>query len=418
MRVVVLDEELPYPLNSGKRIRTGNLITRMARRHEIEYVCYPADDLEERSAATNHYETLGVAVRYIDDRLPPNRGPAFALRLAANLASPQPYSVQKHIRAELLRLVSEIAQDSPPDLWHCEWTPYAAACAGRVSQPWAVMAHNVESLIWRRFYENAGNPAKRWYLREQWRKYARFEREMFAATDRLITVSEEDARLAQGEFDAHDVRVVDNGVDIDYFHPPRQTGTSQTRNPRELLFLGSLDWFPNQDGVVLLLEEILPRLRRRFEDATLTVVGRRPPAWLAGKIEAADGVTLVADAPDVRPYLWRCAALVVPLRIGGGSRLKILEALSAGCPVLSTAVGAEGLDLAPAEHFILADVDHFADAVANDAFDAPDCLAEITAAGRERVLRDYHWDALADKLDAVWQETAKVQSPTEEVTVR
>ncbi len=414
MRVVILDEELPFPLNSGKRIRTGNLVARLARRHEIEYVCYPPDDFRLRDAAKAHFEQLGVAVRYIDDRLPPNRGPAFAARLLRNLASPRPYSVQKHVRGRLLRLVSRIAEENPPDLWHCEWTPYAAACAGRVSQPWVLMAHNVESLIWRRFYENAKNPLKRRFLRQQWRKFASFERDMFAATDRLVTVSAEDAALARREFSAGDVRVVDNGVDIGYFHPE-----DRPRSPRELLFLGSLDWFPNQDAGVLLLEEILPRLRARFADASLTVVGRRPPAWLSAKIAATPGAALVADAPDVRPYLWRCAAAVVPLRIGGGSRLKILEALAAKCPVVSTKIGAEGLDLAPAEHFILAkDGAPFADAVAEHVYGAPARLAEITRAGHEKVIREYHWDALADKLDAVWTETARLPSAAPEVALR
>jgi glycosyltransferase involved in cell wall biosynthesis len=205
----------------------------------------------------------------------------------------------------------------------------------------------VESLIWQRYAENERNLLKRWYIGRQWHKYERFERRMLAAAPCTIAVSQSDARLIREQFGAAQVEVVDNGVDTAYFQP-----NGDDRDPMRLLFLGSLDWRPNLDAVLLLLDRVFPRVLAQEPSARLAIVGRKPPKWLAERVRTCRGVELHADVPDVRPFLTRCGLMVVPLRIASGSRLKILEALAAECPVISTRVGAEGLCVAPGEHFV------------------------------------------------------------------
>jgi glycosyltransferase involved in cell wall biosynthesis len=246
------------------------------------------------------------------------------------------------------------------------------------------------------------------FLKEQYRKYARFEKKVFSQCDRLITVSEEDAVLARDAFRAGEVQVVDNGVDIEFFHPGEQE-----RDPRNLLFLGSLDWHPNIDAVQLLVSRLFPEIRRECPGATLTVVGRHPSEAMRKMLREAPNVTLVADAPDVRPYLWRCGMMVVPLRSGGGSRLKILEALATECPVVSTRIGAEGLRLESDKHLIITDSDRDFASRTISAMSSPEEMAAMTAQGRRRVVEEYHWDVLADRLEAVWENTvSKIAKPT------
>jgi glycosyltransferase involved in cell wall biosynthesis len=201
------------------------------------------------------------------------------------------------------------------------------------------------------------------------------------------------------------IDVVENGVDTAYFYPQERP-----REPGRLLFLGSLDWRPNLDAVGLLMDHVFPVVRAQEPTATLCLVGRHPPEWLRRRAAATPGVELHADVPDVRPFLASCGLMVVPLRVGGGSRLKILEALASGTPVVSTRVGAEGLCLEPGRH--LTTVEDHADLIPAliAAIREPDSAQAQAECGRRAVLARYDWDALAERLDAVWRETAVQKS--------
>jgi glycosyltransferase involved in cell wall biosynthesis len=264
-----------------------------------------------------------------------------------------------------------------------------------------IMAHNVESRIWWRYYENEVNPLRRSYIGLQWRKYERFERRAFQQVDQVVAVSSEDANLIRERFGAGHVDVVENGVDTNYFQPDRSQ-----RVPGQILFLGSLDWRPNLDAVDQLLDRIFPAIRAREPSARLSVVGRNPPESLRQRVDATEGVELHANVSDVRPFLARSAVMVVPLRIGGGSRLKILEAMAAGTPVIATRVGAEGLEVHDGEHLVLVETcEEMARAILEHRRDAH-ATARMAALGRQLVEKHYEWDILADRLDAVWSDTA------------
>jgi glycosyltransferase involved in cell wall biosynthesis len=407
LHVAVLDEELPFPLTSGKRIRTYNLLARLAARHKVTILCHKNPDRDESLAAEDAFHRLGIKTVVVDRAVPPKAGPAFYARLAGNLLSHLPYSVATHASVELAEAGRSFAAENAVDVWHCEWTPYAQVLRDALgprlrASRWSVMAHNVESLIWRRYTEAADNPVKRWYIRQQLRKFERFERWAYSTATASIAVSREDAALMREDFGANRVSVVENGVDVDYFRPQRDV----ERDPARMLFLGSLDWRPNQDAANQLLDELLPKVRAAVPHATAVLVGRRPPERLRGKVAATPGAELYADVPDVRPFLARCGFLVVPLRIGGGSRLKILEALAAGTPVVSTRVGAEGLELAPARDLLVADsLDELVGA-SIAAIRRPEELADTVESGRRQVLARYSWELLAERLDGVWNSVA------------
>lgn len=401
LRVAVVDEELPYPMTSGKRLRTLNLLLRLARRHNITYLCHRNADADEARRAAAFLREQGIEPIVVDRAVPPRSGPLFYARLAANLLSPLPYSVATHTSNALRQAVHDHAAHTPVDVWHCEWTPYCEVLRDLPAQRRLVVAHNVESMIWRRYRDTEANPLKRWYVDRQWRKFERFEQRAYAESGLTVAVSPEDADRIRAEYHGRRVCVVDNGVDTAYFRP-----AAGSREPNRILFLGSLDWRPNLDGVSLLLDRVFPAVREAEPSARLDLVGRNPPDWLRRRVAECAGVELHGSVADVRPYLARAGMLAVPLRIGGGSRLKILEALASAVPVVSTRIGAEGLCLNAGQHLtVVEDVKDMAEGLIS-AIRHPELMHDQAERGRAVVLERYDWGRLADALERAWFDVA------------
>jgi glycosyltransferase involved in cell wall biosynthesis len=399
--VAILDEELPYPPDSGKRIRSFNLVRRLAEYHRIIYLSHQSRTSEETRVAETYLRDHRIEVVVVERPVPLNSGPGFYARVAANLLSPLPYSVQRHWTEDMRTAVRRLNAERTVDLWQVEWTPYAQNLRRAVDAPWVVVAHNIESQIWRRYHETESNPLKRWYIGRQHRKYLKFEQEIFSEADRVIVVSDPDADLARQLYGTTKLEVVSNGVDVDYFQP-----SGEPRDPKTILFLGALYWRPNLDAVQVLLREVFPRVLADEPDARLQIVGRDPPAWLFREVSACPNVSLHPSVPDVRPFLRRCGMLAVPMRVGGGSRLKILEALACGCPVVSTRVGSEGLDLTPGRDYAEADALSAMASTILQFIREPNWAAELATSGRARVLDKYSWDPLAERLGMIWEAQA------------
>jgi glycosyltransferase involved in cell wall biosynthesis len=208
----------------------------------------------------------------------------------------------------------------------------------------------VEAEIWRRHTDVARGPL-RTYTRLQWRRMEKFEREACRRFDLVVAVSEVDENLMRSSYGLQRVATVPTGVDTDYFRPSGRVA----RDANNVVFVGAMDWMPNQDGVQFFVREAWPAIRRDLPDATFTIVGRNPPSGVRALAGDSAGVTVTGSVSDVRPYLERAALTVVPLRVAGGTRLKIYEALGMELPVVSTRIGAEGLPLVDGEHVTLAD---------------------------------------------------------------
>jgi glycosyltransferase involved in cell wall biosynthesis len=400
MRVVVVGGAFPYPANAGNLIRTLNLLVRLARRHRVTFLGLRNPDRSRARSALEYLADHRIEAVEVPHEVPPKSGLGFYARLAANLASPLPYAVASHVSPTLAEAVRRRAARGGVDLFQAEWLSGAEAMRGLAGVPRVLVAHNVETLIWERYVEAEAEPLRRWYLRHQCRKVERFERLAFGAADRVVAVSREDAATLRRRFDVQPRRVdvVDNGIDRDYF-----SAVVPARDALRILFLGSLDWRPNLDALGVLLDRVFPAVRASEPSAVLDVVGRNPPASLARRVAGVANVALHADVADVRPFLARASVMAVPLRVGGGSRIKILEALATGLPVVSTAVGAEGLRLRHGEHLRIADEPEAFAGELLRAIRNPGPARAMADRGRTLVLQRYDWDSLAGRLERAWE---------------
>lgn len=389
LRVLVLDEEAPWPLDSGKRIRTWNLLRRLAARHDLHLFTHGPVSADARAELDRHHIriTEGAA-------LPKSSGPRFWMRLFGNLFSKFPYSVSKHFTAQLQRQVLSACERQTFDLAHIEWVPYARYSTPGL--PRAITAHNVESDIWMRRAQHAGSWLGRKFFGMQASRMEAFERRETKSCDGVIAVSGLDAQrfLSYG---AQNVAVVPNGVDLEYFQPAPDRPKNEV-----LLFVGSLDWFPNEDAVTEFAQHTLPLLRSKNRNISLRVVGRRPGEKLSLLLRGIAGVELVGEVADVRSYVAEARAVVVPLRIGGGTRIKILEAMAMGKPVISTSVGAEGLEVKDGRDLLLADSPQEFVAKIDALLAGAELEASLARNGRSIVEKLYGWDAAALKLEAAW----------------
>jgi glycosyltransferase involved in cell wall biosynthesis len=276
------------------------------------------------------------------------RSPRFAAQLAKGLFSRIPLAVSRYYSPALERLVGELIERERFDRVVCDFlssAPHIPDLSRAV-----LFQHNVETVLWRRRAQHAADPIAKVYLKLQADRMFRYERAACRRAGAVIAVSPEDAKTMQALFGVKRVHDIPTSVDVGYFTPQ---GTHA--QGADLVFCGSMDWPPNVDGVEYFLNSILPRIRRRRPETTVAIVGRDASARLRTAAERAGGVRVTGTVPDVRPYLWGAKVAVVPLRIGGGTRLKIYEAMAARVPVVSTTVGAEGLAVSHPENIRLAD---------------------------------------------------------------
>jgi glycosyltransferase involved in cell wall biosynthesis len=255
----------------------------------------------------------------------------------------------------------------------------------RASVPVVLFEHNVEHMIWKRLHDVEKRPWRRALLGLEWRKMRRYETAACARAGLTVAVSEADRALLAANAPGADIRAIGTGVDTAYFHP-----SDAAEAPATLVFTGSMDWYPNEDAILYFIAEVLPQLRQAVPGLSLAVVGRDPTERLRAACSAA-GVQVTGTVADVRPYVAEAAVHVVPLRIGGGTRLKILEALAMGKAVVATRVGAEGLPIVPGEHFLQADSPaDFAQAVVTLLKD-PGRRRALGMAGRRLVEERHSW---------------------------
>jgi len=223
---------------------------------------------------------------------------------------------------------------------------------GTIKVPTLLFEHNVESEIWKRYYEAEMSAIKRGYYWLQWKRMYAFEKLTCSQFDGVVTVSRHDSETLVREFRLKNVLGdVPTGVDTDYFRPLEK----KHRKENHLVFIGAMDWIPNEEAVLFFVKEIYPRIRAQIPKVTFTVVGRNPSKKLLALQESDPSIHVTGTVADIRPYVATAAVMVVPIRVGGGTRIKIFEGMAMGIPIVSTTVGAEGLPILHDKNILLAD---------------------------------------------------------------
>jgi sugar transferase (PEP-CTERM/EpsH1 system associated) len=375
-----------WPLNTGGRLRSFHIIAELARTHHVTVLTThsSADDPQALAAQLPSCEI--VSFEYA---APKWNSPRFAIALLRSWFSALPVDLWKHRVPALRREVERLMSKKMIDLCVADFLFAVPNVPLGGSVPVVFFAHNVEYMIWKRLAQTKASWWQRPLLELEWRKMRRYEADTCRRADLTIAVSPTDRDLLAANAGGVEGHAIPTGVDADYFAP---NGVAETAN--RLVFTGSMDWHPNDDAIRYFIETILPRVRREIPDVSLTVVGRNPGAGLRRLAEEA-GVEVTGTVDDVRGYMASAAAYVVPLRIGGGTRLKIFEALAMGKAVVSTTIGAEGLPLVDGQHFVRADdPDAFAHAVVSLLRDTARRRA-LGEAGRQLVMERYSWPQVA-----------------------
>jgi glycosyltransferase involved in cell wall biosynthesis len=280
----------------------------------------------------------------------------------------------------------------------CEQTDPLVNLSPWVSVPVILDNHNVEHVILQRYLQYERNPARRYYAWLECRKTLQWQREACRRSAIALACSEHDRASIQCLAPRAAVMVAPNVVDTDYFQP------SGSEKPSTVLYQGGMDWYPNRDAVEFFVSAILPKLRAVVPEARLVIGGRDPSDEFRRRLAAVPGIEFTGTVPDMCAEIAKAAVSVVPLRIGSGTRLKILEAAAMAKPIVSTRVGAEGLDLVDGREIVLADEPRaFAAAVAELLRDAPR-RRELGQAARRRVEECFSLPVLRTALRAAFAE--------------
>jgi sugar transferase (PEP-CTERM/EpsH1 system associated) len=389
VQILWVKTELLHPVDKGGKIRTYNMLKQLKRDHFITYMSLDdgSADSAAREQASEYCHDL-ICVPY-QQREKFSSG--FYAELLLNLASRFPFAIKKYESAAMRRQISELANNGKYDVVICDFLAPAINVPRDLSCPAILFQHNVEAMIWKRHSEVQNNQLKKIYLRQQWRKMDRFERETCRRFDTVIAVSKEDCEQMRKEYAIDNVFEVPTGVDTDFFTPSGR----EMIDAHNVVFTGSMDWLPNEDAIRYYTDQILPLIRRLLPDVTITVVGRNPYPRLLELSQKDPAIIVTGRVEDVRPYVERAAAYVVPLRIGGGTRLKIYEAMAMEKAIVSTSIGAEGLPVTDGKELFIADTpEKFAAAVVN-LLTNPSLAKDVGQRARQTVVEKFGWSGVA-----------------------
>lgn len=378
-----------WPPTSGGRTRSLQLITELSRRHTVTVVT--THGAGDDPAGLVHRLPRCERIFSFDYAVPKRGSAAFAKALVRSWPSADPVDLWKWRVPDVRSAVQALLGAGDVDLCVADFLFAVNNVPLGGKTPVVLFEHNVEYLIWKRLCDLETVPWRRALLEVEWRKLRAREAAACRRADMTIAVSQADAERLSLLAPGASIEWMPTGVDIDYFSP--SPFTSQER-PAHLVFSGSMDWHPNEDAVRYFMGEILPLIRAAIPDTTFSIVGRNPSAGLRHAAAAA-AVEVTGTLDDIRPAMAAASLCVVPLRAGSGTRLKIFEALAMGKAVVSTRLGAEGLQMTSGRHFVAADgARNFADAVIALLRD-DEWRRRIANAGRTLVETRYSWEQVA-----------------------
>ncbi len=395
-KVLIITGALPYPLVTGAKIRTFNLMKALAAEFNIELLTVIASDDDKKHL--DAIEATGIKCHYI--RRSENKFSKVSDAMLSFIFS-EPYLTRHYTGSEFRNELDDLMSSEEYDVIHCDSISMTGNLHGLDHKRLILTQHNIEHIIWAGYLDHASGAIQRSFYRNQHRKVKRLEEQLENIYEYIVTVSGEDKTTLARSCPENRIVVVENGVD-----PGAYANDSAIDKRSGVIFTGSLDWHPNIDGLDWFADEIYPELSGLMPDCMTAVVGRRPSRVVINALAGKDGINLHPDVPEIQPYLNAARVMMVPLRIGGGSRLKILEAMAAEIPVVSTSKGAEGLAVTNGENIIIEDDPKRFAAALVQVMQDDDLYQRLTKSGKILIEERYCWEKAARPLAELWRRVA------------
>lgn len=382
------------PLDTGGKIRSFHIAKELAAKNEVSlfafYAAHP-NDIHKQLESTFRQVVLCPL------ELPENTGTGDKLRYLRHALSPQPYTMSKFCQPQVTGALRELLAKESFDLVLADFLNAAVVLPKNLKTPVVVFTHNVETLIWKRHFEVEEKPIWKLMYGHEYRRMRDSERKYLSRADHVLTVSQTDKDFFAQYLDPNDISVIPTGVDTDFFQP----GPDSAVEENSVVFTGSMDWAPNEDGILFFADKILPLIRREIPGVTTWVVGRSPSAKIKELGDKDPSIKITGRVDDIREYVRRGAVYIVPLRIGSGTRLKIFEAMAMGKAIVSTTLGAEGLPVTHDKDVLLADEPgDFARATIRLLQSASE-RSRLGDAARRLVQEQYSWATVAEVCNQV-----------------
>jgi glycosyltransferase involved in cell wall biosynthesis len=398
MRILWVKADKLLPVHSGGNIRTYHVLRYLASHHDLTFYSYyggKPDDVYERELQQHLPGSVAVctAKRELS-------GAARSLDYLAHLTAQPPYAVSRFASPKVQEQIRTWFRERRFDVAVCDFLDAAVNFPGRLTIPSVLFQHNVESEIWRRHAATAGNPVKKTMYGMEFQKMLHYEQSAVRKFHHVVAVSENDRALMSQWVAPDRITVVPTGVDLSQYHPD-----PNAPEPGQLVtFVGAMDWEPNVDGVEYFCSEVWPAIQVEVPEARVRIVGRNPDRRITKW--ASDFIEVTGRVPSVVEHLRQSAVIIVPLRIGGGTRLKIYEAMATAKAVVSTSIGAEGLDVHHGRDIMLADAPRsFAQAVIMLLRDR-ELRRRYERAAAETAAR-YDWPMIGERFSDILQSVAK-----------
>jgi glycosyltransferase involved in cell wall biosynthesis len=396
MRILFITPTLPIPTTSGA-VRSFNLIKQLSDRHEVFVLSFVQPSEHDLLGTLEPYCT-GMELVPFDGFRQLGKWQNRIRGWHLLLTSSRPQYVWTFPVERMRKPLEALVQRLDPDVVHFEHLYLVELLSAIGDLPAVLSEQNVEFESIKRLRDMAKHPLHRARDHLAYKRMLAFETRWVRRLPVCLAVSEQDATLLRAFAGATEIHLVPNGVDSQSFSPP---GNGYERSSSNVLFFGTLNYGPNRDGIIDFCRNIWPAVHTARPDATLEIVGINPPSDVLD-LGRLPGVTVTGFVTDIRPKLWSATISVVPLHWGGGTRLKILEALAAACATISTSMGAEGLALRDQEEIVIADThNEFAQSVV-DLLANPRKRAMLSVAGQRAVATKYDWGPIARRLEAAY----------------
>jgi glycosyltransferase involved in cell wall biosynthesis len=397
MRILWVKAGKLLPLNTGGRIRSYNILKHLASHNEVTLLSYYGGERDHDYEAEIDQQLPGTLSIYTGQ--PDTSTLRGLIDYLRRLPSPAPYAVSKFTSRAVQEIVERWINEQRFQVAVCDFLSASRNFPSSLATPTVLFQHNVESILWERQNRREKNLVKRIAYQIEAKKMRRYERLALEKFHHILAVSENDRFEMSAMTDSSRISVVPTGVDLSSY---KAAGGDPSTTP-VVTFLGSMDWEPNIDGVLYFCREIWPSVQASVPEAEFRIVGRNPHPKINAL--ANDSIKLIGSVPSVVEYLSDTTVFVVPLRIGGGTRLKILEAMAMGKATVSTSIGAEGLDVNDGSDILIADTSSsFAESITDLLTNRH--LRKSLEAAAARKAAQYDWSVVSARFEEILRSVA------------